>query len=459
MTHTASHTTTVLLVTEGTATRHPLPGLLAKQGYRVVTARSAARAMDLIGTNSAQIVLLAFITKPRVTSPLFQLLKKIKELDERTEVLLVAPRCSEEFAAQAAQWGAADCISPLGDHDAILQSLHRLREYYRIRKQTGKLEHDIQALYTFQGMISRNPRMLEVFSLIKRLARHFTSILITGETGTGKEMVARAIHNLSPRADKKFVPCNCSAFPETLLERELFGHVKGSFTGATDSKPGIFEYADGGTVFLDEIGEMPVSLQSKLLRVLEDRTIRRIGSPHETPVDVRIITATNRDLRLAIRTSHFREDLFYRINVLDISLPPLRERREDIPLLCHHFLSLINVKCGRSIKGISRSAQLRLMQHPWEGNVRELQNVIESTALLAAKDYISEGEITAQLEKSGGSLKASTAYDDDLTLEEVERRHIARILAKTGGNRLQAAAQLGISRRSLHRKIDKLHLD
>jgi transcriptional regulator with PAS, ATPase and Fis domain len=300
--------------------------------------------------------------------------------------------------------------------------------------------------------------MLEVFSLIKRLARHFTTILITGETGTGKEMVARAIHNLSPRADKKFVPCNCSAFPETLLERELFGHVKGSFTGATDSKPGIFEYADGGTVFLDEIGELPVSLQSKLLRVLEDRTIRRIGSPHETPVDVRIITATNRDLRQAIQAGHFREDLFYRINVLDISLPPLRERREDIPLLCQHFLSLINIKCGRNIKGISRSAQLRLMEHPWEGNVRELQNVIESTALLAVKDYISEVEITAQLEKSGGSLKASTGYDDDLTLEEVERRHIARVLAKTGGNRLQAAQLLGISRRSLHRKIDKLHL-
>jgi DNA-binding NtrC family response regulator len=458
MKHTPSPTTTVLLVTQGTATRHPLPGLLAKQGYTVVTARSAARALELIGTNSFQIVILVFTTKPRLTSPLFQLLKKIKELDERIELLLVAPRCSEVFSAQAAQWGAADCISPPGDHEAILQSLHRLREYYSIRKQTGELEHDIQALYTFQGMISRNPRMLEVFSLIKRLARHFTTILITGETGTGKEMVARAIHNLSPRADKKFVPCNCSAFPETLLERELFGHVKGSFTGATDSKPGIFEYADGGTVFLDEIGELPVSLQSKLLRVLEDRTIRRIGSPHETPVDVRIITATNRDLRQAIQAGHFREDLFYRINVLDISLPPLRERREDIPLLCQHFLSLINIKCGRNIKGISRSAQLRLMEHPWEGNVRELQNVIESTALLAVKDYISEVEITAQLEKSGGSLKASTGYDDDLTLEEVERRHIARVLAKTGGNRLQAAQLLGISRRSLHRKIDKLHL-
>jgi transcriptional regulator with PAS, ATPase and Fis domain len=271
-------------------------------------------------------------------------------------------------------------------------------------------------------------------------------------------MVARAIHNLSPRADKQFVPCNCSAFPETLLERELFGHEKGSFTGAMDSKPGIFEYASGGTVFLDEIGEMAVSLQSKLLRVLEDHTIRRIGSPNEIRVDVQIITATNRDLRLAIKEGRFREDLFYRINVIDINLPPLRDRKEDIPLLCQHFLARVNSKCGKTIKGISRSAQLRLMEHPWEGNVRELQNVIESTALLTAKDYISEGEITVQLEKSGGSLKSAIPYEDDLTLEEVERQHISRILSKTGGNRAQAASLLGLSRRSLQRRMEKLFI-
>ena len=459
MKHTASHTTNLLLVTERPAQRHPLHDFLSQQGYQVISTRSADRAMDLIGKNSAQIVLLCFARNPLVTSLLFQLLKRIKELDERTEVLLVAPRCSEDFAAKAAQGGAADCISASGDLDAVLQAIKRVEEYYSIRNQTGRLEHDIQALYTFQGMISRNPRMLEVFSLVKRLARHFTSISITGETGTGKEMVARAIHHLSPRADKQFLPCNCAAFPEMLLERELFGHVKGAFTGAIDSKPCIFEYADGGTVFLDEIGEMPLSLQTKLLRVLEDRTIRRIGSPHETVVDVRIITATNRDLRLAVKTGHFREDLFYRINVIDIDLPPLRERREDIPLLCHHFLTRVNGKCGRNIKGISRSAQLRLMNHPWEGNVRELQNVIESTALLTAKNFISEPDISTQLEKSGVSLKTCPAYDDDLTLEEVERQHIARALAKTGGNRVQAAAALGISRRSLHRRMEKLRLN
>ncbi len=385
-------------------------------GYAVFSSTSRSPVPDIIAKNSIEIVLISSETKPSLDSPSLQTLKDIKNFDERIEVLLLAPRCSREFALKAVQTGAADCLSAPGDYDTILKTLNSVNDYYNIRKQTGQLERDIEALYTFQGMISRNPRMLEVFSLIKRLAKHFTSILITGETGTGKEMVAKAIHNLSPRADKQFVPCNCSAFPETLLERELFGHVKGSFTGATDSKPGIFEYAGGGTVFLDEIGEMAVSLQSKLLRVLEGRTIRRIGSPNETRVDVQIITATNRDLRLAIKEGRFREDLFYRINVIDINLPPLRDRKEDIPLLCHYFLSRVNGTCGKNIKGISRGAQLRLMEHPWEGNVRELQNVIESTALLTAKDYISEGEITAQLEKSGGPLKGVIPYGDDLTL-------------------------------------------
>lgn len=459
MRHSVPQRANLLLITEIKTAHSPLKDFLSKQGYTVITTRSASPVPDLIGKHMVEIVIISFKTKPALTSPLFQLLKTIKKYDERIEVLLVAPRCSRDFAVQAVQWGAADCISTAGDFDTILQSLNRVNDYYNIRKLTGQLEHDIQALYTFQGMISRNPRMLEVFTLIKRLSRHFTSILITGETGTGKEMVARALHNLSPRVENKFVPCNCSAFPETLLERELFGHVKGAFTGAMDSRPGIFEYAGGGTVLLDEIGEMAVSLQAKLLRVLEDHTIRRIGSPNETHVDVRIIAATNRDLRLAIKEGRFREDLFYRINVIDINLPPLRDRRDDIPLLCHHFLNQVNGKCGKGIKGISRSAQLRLMNHSWEGNVRELKNVIESTAMLTAKDYIAEEDIIAQLEKLGGSLTATSPYEDDLTLEEVERQHISRILAKTGGNRVQAAGILGVSRRTLSRRIEKLKIN
>jgi transcriptional regulator with PAS, ATPase and Fis domain len=298
--------------------------------------------------------------------------------------------------------------------------------------------------------------MLETFTLVKRLAKHFTTVLVTGETGTGKEMIAKALHQLSPRVKNRFVPCSCSSFPESLLERELFGHLKGAFTGATDSKLGIFEYASGGTVFLDEIGEMGIPLQAKLLRVLEDHKIRRIGSPEELSIDVQVIAATNKDLRVAIKDVRFREDLFYRINVVEIHLPPLRERKEDIPLLCHHFLSRFNKKFSKEMKGISRKAQILLMNHTWEGNVRELQNVIESAAILTTKDYISDQVISKQLQKTTASSRAGLAFADDLSLEEVEKQHIANVLKKTGGNKVKASSILGLSRRSLYRKIEKL---
>jgi transcriptional regulator with PAS, ATPase and Fis domain len=234
--------------------------------------------------------------------------------------------------------------------------------------------------------------------------------------------------------------------------------MKGAFTGATESKHGIFEYAHGGTVFLDEIGELEIPLQAKLLRVLEDHKIRRIGSPEEISVDVQVIAATNKDLRVAVKDVKFREDLFYRINVVEIHLPPLRDRKEDIPLLCHYFLSKFNKKANKAMKGISRKAQILLMNHSWEGNVRELQNVIESASILTPKDYISDQEISSQLQKSAGAGKSDLSFGDDLSLEEVEKQHITNVLKKTGGNKVKASAILGLSRRSLYRKIDKLNI-
>jgi DNA-binding NtrC family response regulator len=449
----------VLFVNESTEDQSRHKEFFAKNGYTLFSANTASRALDLLNKETIEIVLIVFKKSPTITAPLTKLLIDIKNFDQRIEVLLIAPRFSQEFAVKAVQLGAADCISKPDDLYAILESLNTVTEHITLRKQTGLLEREIRERYTFQGMISRNLYMLEIFTLIRRLAKHFTTILVTGETGTGKEMVAKALHDLSPRSHNRYVPCNCSAFPESLLERELFGHVKGAFTGATDSKPGIFEYANGGTVFLDEIGEMEIPLQAKLLRVLEDHTIRRIGSPKEITVDVQVITATNKDLRTALQNAQFREDLFYRINVVEIHLPPLRERKEDIPLLCHNFLSQFNITFNKQIKGISRKAQIVLMQHTWEGNVRELQNVIESAAILTTKDYISDQEIAQQLEKSSGARKRGSSYGDNLTLEEVERQHIARILEKTSGNKGKAATILGLSRRSLYRKITKLGID
>lgn len=454
-----SHKYNLLIVT-GNPEEHPrYKDFFARQGYNLFYAATAPAALELLKGTTFEIVLIVFRGKPAAASPLVRLLTDIKRFDQRIEVLLTAPVFSAEFTLKALQMGAADCVSKPRDLNVLLESLNAVAEQITLRRQTGLLEHEIRERYTFQGMISKNPQMLEVFTFIRRLAKHFTTILVTGETGTGKEMVAKALHDLSPRSRNRYVACNCSAFPESLLERELFGHLKGAFTGATDSRPGIFEYANGGTVFLDEIGEMATPLQAKLLRVVDDRTIRRIGSPKETPVDVQVITATNRDLRMAVKKGLFREDLFYRINVLEIHLPPLRERKEDIPLLCHHFLSQCNKKFNKQLRGVSRKAQMALMEHTWEGNVRELQNVIESAAILTARDYLSEQETAEQLEKSSGLPKARSLYGDDVTLEEVERQHIARILKKTAGNKVKAAAILGLSRRSLYRKIAKLGIE
>jgi DNA-binding NtrC family response regulator len=453
-----NYQTTMLIVSENPDHQAVQKDFFEKNSFTVFCAQNTEGILDLISQENIEIILIEFQQSPTINSTFLKLLIEIKDFDQRVEVVLTAPRFSRDIAVEAVKLGATDCISPPDDLNNILESLNNVAEYKDLRQQTGILEREIRERYTFQGMISRNLYMLESFTLLKRLAKHFTTVLVTGETGTGKEMVAMALHHLSPRAKNRFVPCNCSSFPESLLERELFGHVKGSFTGATDSKPGIFEYSDAGTVFLDEIGEMGIPLQAKLLRVLEDHKIRRIGSPEEISIDVQVIAATNKDLRVAVKDVRFREDLFYRINVVEIHLPPLRERKEDIPLLCHYFLSQFNKKFNKDIKGISRKAQILLMNHTWEGNVRELQNVIESAAILAAKDYISDLDISKQLQKSTGSIKSSLAYGDELSLEDVERQHIANVLKKTGGNKVKASSILGLSRRSLYRKIDKLNI-
>jgi DNA-binding NtrC family response regulator len=451
------HYETTMLIVDKNPENHPvLKNFFEKHGYKVFCTGATSGVLEIIPQEGIEIVLIDFQDPPSIDSPLMKLLIEIKDFDQRVEVLVTAPHFAREVAVEAVKLGATDCISPSTDLNAIVESLNNVTEYKNLRQQTGLLEREIRERYTFEGMISRNLYMLETFTLVKRLAKHFTTVLVTGETGTGKEMIAKALHQLSPRVKNRFVPCNCSSFPESLLERELFGHLKGAFTGATDSKLGIFEYASGGTVFLDEIGEMGIPLQAKLLRVLEDHKIRRIGSPEELTIDVQVIAATNKDLRVAIKDVRFREDLFYRINVVEIHLPPLRERKEDIPLLCHHFLSRFNKKFSKEMKGISRKAQILLMNHTWEGNVRELQNVIESAAILTTKDYISDQEISKQLQKTTASSKAGLAFADDLSLEEVEKQHIANVLKKTGGNKVKASSILGLSRRSLYRKIEKL---
>jgi len=307
-------------------------------------------------------------------------------------------------------------------------------------------------------IIGRSPKMQRVLRLISLIAPTDSPVLVTGESGTGKELVARAIHLQSPRAIEQFVPVNCGALPEALFESELFGHVRGAFTGAVSEKKGLFEIAHRGTLFLDEIGEMPLATQVKLLRVLEERRIRRVGGHDFRPVDVRIIAATNRRLSESIERGEFRRDLYYRLNVFQIDLPPLRERREDIPLLAHYFLEKYNVKMGKRIRGFSKGCERALMSYSYPGNVRELENAIERAVALTEGDTITELVLPPEMAEAPVLMlteRGDGYYSDSLTLEEVEKLHIRRVLEKYNWSVVKAARSLGISRSTLWRKMNR----
>jgi transcriptional regulator with PAS, ATPase and Fis domain len=304
-------------------------------------------------------------------------------------------------------------------------------------------------------MVARSQRMLEVFAFIERLARYPTTALVTGESGTGKELVARALHKLSPLRDRPFVVCNCTTLAPTLLESELFGHVRGSFTGADRDRKGLFEAAHGGTIFLDEIGELPLGVQVKLLRVLENREIKRIGSPDPLRVEIRVIAATNRDLADMVRQGSFRDDLYYRLNVGAIHLPPLRSRVEDIEPLARHFLDAFNQKLGRTVAGISPQVHDILARYPWPGNVRELANVIERAMVVSKGSMILPENLPPHLFEARVTRVSEGQRLPELSLEAAEREQILRALQAAGGKRVEAARLLGLSRRTLYRKLDR----
>ena len=312
-----------------------------------------------------------------------------------------------------------------------------------------------------QGILGRSAKMKKLLKLIRKIAATESSVLITGESGTGKELVARAIHYESPRAAKPFVPVNCAAIPETLFESELFGYVRGAFTGAVGTKKGLFEQADGGTIFLDEVAEMPPAIQVKLLRAIQDREVRRVGDTAPLRVDVRLLAATNRQVRQALDTGQLRDDLYYRLNVFNIELPPLRERREDIPLLAKFFLERYSRRLGKKITGFSREAQLFLLQHDYPGNVRELENAVERAVGLSDGEVVTEKELPPEMTQRKMLRPAEDGvfgYSEDWTLEQVEREHISRVLKKHGGNVSSSAASLGVSRSTLWRKMKQYRL-
>jgi DNA-binding NtrC family response regulator len=373
---------------------------------------------------------------------------------------------SVESAVEAIKKGADEYITKPFLNDDLLLTVRRIIKYREIERENEVLRKEVEQKFTFfNNIIGKSKEMQQIFDIIRRIAKYDSSVLISGPSGTGKELIAKSVHFNSPRKNSPFVPINCGAIPEGLLESELFGYVKGSFTGAQHDKKGLFEQAEGGTVFLDEISEMAVNLQVKLLRVLQEKEIRRLGDVTPRKINVRIIASTNKDLEDEVRKGNFREDLYYRLNVVEIKLPPLSKRREDIPLLVDHFINKFNKKFGKNIKGIEKDALEKLMNYPWPGNVRELEHTIERAVALNDRDIITKKSICEKI-CDNKSLLNIQIPENNFNLkdilrqakEDIEKLLIKKALEATGNNRTKAAKLLGISHRSLIYKINDYEL-
>lgn len=449
-----NHKGKILIVEDERSMREVLKILLEGEGYEVMTAADGLEGIAHLDKDIFDLVV-TDVKMPKVDG--FEVLKRIKDISPDTIVIMITAFGSKESGIEAMKLGAYDYISKPFNIDEIRLIVKKAIEKKREHVELSLLRQKVDVTYGLENIIGQSSKMQELFRVIPRIAQSNSNVLITGESGSGKELVAHAMHNLSHRKEKNFVTINCAAFPEGLLESELFGHMKGAFTGAMYNKQGLFEIADGGSVFLDEIAEMPTSLQAKLLRVLENGTFRRIGGTTDIKVDVRVISATNKDLDEEITTGRFREDLYYRLNVVPIVMPPLRERKEDIPLLINHFLS----KTADSPKKITPEAMKLLIDYSWKGNVRELENVIERIALLTEREEIAPAnlppEIRAQNRSDMKSITELTEEGIDLEqlIVDLEKDYLLKALEKTDGVKTEAAKLLRLSFRSFRHRLQK----
>jgi DNA-binding NtrC family response regulator len=458
--HNSEPLISLVVIDDNAGSLELLSSALKQPDLQILTAQDPQCGLDLIYQHRPRIVVTDLVM-PGMTG--LEVLDRIVDFDPGIDVLLMTAHYSTESAVDAIKRGASDYLNKPVNLQALRARVNILLEEARRRRRALQLESELLDTSGLEGMIGNSPAMWELFSKIRRIAPHFRTVLITGPTGTGKDLVARTLHKLSPVPKGNFVVLNCSAVVETLFESELFGHVKGSFTGATSDKIGLFEYANEGVLFLDEIGDMPVGTQAKLLRALQNQEIQRVGSLSPRKINVRVIAATHQDLRAAIVEKRFREDLYYRLTMVEIRTPPLAERSGDLPLLIRHYVAHFARQYGKNVSGLTRRCEIVLGRHSWPGNVRELENVIGHACMMASDDKIDVPALPDYLRSPGKMLSEfsnAVAPESELSsLDEQERRLVSEALAKSNGNQSEAARILKIGRDALRYKVKKFGLE
>ena len=470
----AKNTVSIVVIDDNPRSLEFVTTALEREGVQIFSAPDPEEGLDLVYSHRPQIVMTDPVM-PNMTG--LEVLERIMEFDPAIDVILMTAHYTTETAVEAIRKGAADYLNKPISLAVLRERVGKLIDTAAQRQKILKVDDDLVQAAQFEGIVGRSPQMWEVFSRVRRIAPHYRAALLTGETGTGKDLVARAIHKVS-HVSGKYVVLNCSAVVETLFESELFGHVRGAFTGADRDKPGLFEHANSGTLFLDEIGDMPLATQAKLLRVLQNQEVQRVGSLTPQKIDVRVVAATNKDLRKAIAEKQFREDLFYRLSMVEIQVPPLRERMEDLPLLTRHFVDKFSRQYGKTVRGLTQRAQIILNRYYWPGNVRELENVIGHACMMAMGETIDVADLPANIQQPAAASPAESrpmmaqpaaqessamapivsGDGDGLSFEEHEKQLLTQALTQSGGNQSKAARQLRIGRDALRYKMKKYGL-